>query len=62
MPFQGQTYPCRIDGLSIGEVSISSTDAIGNVYHLTHNRGLQWPLHARQPESSPANFADAFEN
>ena len=34
--FQGQEYPCRVDGLSVGEVGISSTDAIGNVYHLTN--------------------------
>jgi hypothetical protein len=34
--FQGQASPCRIDGLSIGAVGISSADAIGNVYHLTH--------------------------
>ena len=27
--------PCRIDGLAVGEVGISSADAIGNVYHLT---------------------------
>src|SRR5712691_3750924 len=33
--FQGQEYPCRIDGLAVGEVGISSADAIGNVYHLT---------------------------
>jgi hypothetical protein len=34
--FQGQAYPCRIDGLSIGEGGISSADASGHVYHLTH--------------------------
>jgi len=34
--FQGQEYPCRVDGLSVGEVGISSADALGNVYHLTH--------------------------
>ena len=33
--FQGKEYPCRIDGLAVGEVGISSADAIGNVYHLT---------------------------
>src|SRR5215472_17147541 len=33
--FQGKEYPCRVDGLSVGEVGISSADAIGNVYHLT---------------------------
>ena len=34
--FRGQDYPCRIDGLSVGAVGISSADVIGNVYHLTH--------------------------
>ena len=34
--FRGKEYPCRIDGLSVGTVSISSADVIGNVYHLTH--------------------------
>jgi len=34
--FQGQEYPCRVNGLSIGEVGISSAEAIGNVYHLTN--------------------------
>jgi hypothetical protein len=33
--FQGKEYPCRIDGLSVGEAGISSADAVGNVYHLT---------------------------
>ena len=28
--------PFRIDGLSVGDVGISSADAIGNVYHLTN--------------------------
>ena len=36
LTFQGQAYPCRIDGLAVGEVGISSADALGNVYHLTH--------------------------
>jgi hypothetical protein len=34
--FQGQEYPCRVDGLSVGAVGISSADAIGNVYNLTN--------------------------
>ena len=34
--FRGKAYPCRIDGLAVGGAGISSTDAIGNVYHLTH--------------------------
>jgi hypothetical protein len=34
--FQGQEYPCRVDGLSVGEVGISSAEAIGNVYNLTN--------------------------
>ena len=34
--FQGKKYPCRIDGLSVGEVGISSADAVGNVHHLTN--------------------------
>ena len=34
--FQGQEYPCRVNGLSIGEVGISSAEAIGNVYNLTN--------------------------
>lgn len=33
--FQGKEYPCRVNGLSVGEVGISSVDAIGNVYNLT---------------------------
>jgi len=34
--FQGQEYPCRVDGLSVGEVGSSSAEAIGNVYNLTN--------------------------
>ena len=34
--FRGKEYPCRIDGLFVGGAGISSADAIGNVYHLTH--------------------------
>ena len=34
--FRGKEYPCRIDGLSVGEVGISSADAVGNVYNLTN--------------------------
>ena len=34
--FQGQEYPGRVDGLSVGEVGISSAEAIGNVYNLTN--------------------------
>ena len=34
--FQGKEYLCRVDGLAVGEVGISSADAIGHVYHLTH--------------------------
>ena len=34
--FQGKEYLCRVDGLAVGEVGISSADAIGNVYNLTH--------------------------
>jgi len=34
--FQGQEYPCRVDGLAVGAVGISSADAIGNVYNLTN--------------------------
>jgi hypothetical protein len=34
--FRGKAYPCRIDGLAVGGAGISSADAIGNVYHLTH--------------------------
>src|SRR5262245_46765709 len=34
--YQGHEYPCRIDGLAVGVVGISSADAIGNVYHLTN--------------------------
>ena len=36
LTFQGKEYPCRIDGLSVGEVGISSADAVGNVYNLTN--------------------------
>src|SRR6266851_1096418 len=36
MTFQGQAYPCRVDGLAVGAVGSSSADAIGNVYNLTH--------------------------
>ena len=36
LTFQGKEYPCRIDGLAVGEVGISSADAIGNVYNLTN--------------------------
>jgi hypothetical protein len=34
--FQGKEYPCRVNGLSVGEVGISSAEAIGIVYHLTN--------------------------
>jgi len=33
--FQGHVYPCRIDGLAVGEGGISSAEAIGTVSHLT---------------------------
>ena len=36
LTFQGQEYPCRIDGLAVGKVGISSGEAIGVVYNLTH--------------------------
>jgi len=36
LTFQGEAYPCRIDGLAVGEVGISSGEAIGGVYNLTH--------------------------
>ena len=36
LTFQGQEYPCRIDGLAVGEVGISSGEAIGVVYNLTN--------------------------
>jgi hypothetical protein len=36
LTFQGQEYPCRIDGLAVGEVGISSADVIGTVYNLTN--------------------------
>jgi len=35
LTFQGKEYPCRIDGLTVGEVGISSAHALGNVYNLT---------------------------
>ena len=38
--FRGKEYPCRINGLSVGGAGISSADAIGNVYHLTHIEDL----------------------
>jgi hypothetical protein len=44
--FQGQAYPCRIDGLAVGEVGISSADAIGNVYHLTTIEDVSGPYTA----------------
>jgi hypothetical protein len=36
LTFQGKAYPFHVDGLAIGEVGISSADALGNVYYLTH--------------------------
>jgi len=36
LTFQGQEYPCCIDGLAVGEVGTSSADTLGNVYHLTN--------------------------
>ena len=36
LTFQGKEYPCRIDGLAVGEVGISSGEAIGVVYNLTN--------------------------
>ena len=35
LTLQGKAYPFRVGGLSIGEVGISSADAVGTVYHLT---------------------------
>jgi hypothetical protein len=35
LTFQGKEYPFRVDGLSAGDVGISSADATGNVYNLT---------------------------
>src|SRR2546425_12372793 len=34
--FQGQEDPCRVDGLSVGEVGISGAEAVGNVHPLAH--------------------------
>jgi hypothetical protein len=34
--FQGQRYPFRIDGLSVGNVGIASINAVGNVYNMTN--------------------------
>jgi predicted RNA-binding protein with TRAM domain len=35
LTFQGNTYPFRIEELSVGDAGISSVEATGNVYHLT---------------------------
>jgi hypothetical protein len=34
--FQGQAYPCRIEGLAVGAGGSSRAAAIGKVYNLTH--------------------------
>jgi hypothetical protein len=34
--FQGKTYLFKIDGLSVGNVGISSINAVGNVYNLSN--------------------------
>ena len=51
--FQGKEYPCRIDGLAVGEVGISSADAVGNVYHLTNLEDFSGTLHGRQHRRCP---------
>jgi hypothetical protein len=33
--FKGKSYPFRIDGLSVGNVGISTISAVGNVYHMS---------------------------
>ena len=33
--FNGQRYPFKIDGLSVGNVGIASISAVGNVYNLS---------------------------
>jgi hypothetical protein len=32
--FKGKSYPFSVDGLSVGDVGVSSVTATGNVYHL----------------------------
>jgi len=34
--FNGQRYPFKIDGLSVGNVGIASISAVGNVYNLSN--------------------------
>ena len=38
--FQGHAYPCRIDGLAVGEGGISSAEASGTVSHLSRIEDL----------------------
>ena len=51
--FQGHEYPCRIDGLAVGAVGISSADAIGNVYHLA----VVWDCPRPSPYATRARAA-----
>ncbi|HZE21777.1 MAG TPA: hypothetical protein VE082_06970 [Desulfobaccales bacterium] len=39
--YQGKQYPFKINGLSVGNVGISTVNAVGNVYHM--NNVSQFP-------------------
>ncbi len=43
--FQGQTYPFRVSGISVGDVGFSNISAVGNVYNL------------RRPSDLAGNYA-----
>jgi len=44
--YQGHAYPCRLDGLAVGEGGISSAEASGTVSHLTRIEDLSGPYTA----------------
>jgi hypothetical protein len=38
--FQGNTYPFKVSGLTVGDVGLSSSSAVGNVYNLKNPSDL----------------------
>jgi hypothetical protein len=34
LTYQGRTYPVKVEGLSVGDVGVTTASAVGNVYNL----------------------------
>src|SRR5262249_44676573 len=36
LTYRGKTYPCRVSGLAVGRVGMTSSSAVGDVFNLRH--------------------------